>query len=248
MSWSATAHGQRGGPAATQASGTSDDTRNVDPPSISTTTSFFSSTTLPSTATFSTASSSSSFTSTVATATANSSYNPFNTVTTAPPLPSWIPNSLSPFPSSSHQSPGPNYPGRGDSWDSSFLEDGKLEPSIHDTIARRGLLRDSIFPDWKDGAYRSGLDSPDEMQKRDPLGTQIWKLYSRTKSQLPNQERMENLAWRMMAMTLKRREREQARLRYVCPFHLPTTPLRLVELAIVAPSPFLAHYPREHGT
>lgn len=52
----------------------------------------------------------------------------------------------------------------------------------------------------------SDLESPEEMQKKDPLGTQIWKLYSRTKSQLPNQERMENLTWRMMAMHLKRRE------------------------------------------
>jgi GATA-binding protein len=49
------------------------------------------------------------------------------------------------------------------------------------------------------------------MQRKDPLGTQIWKLYTRTKSQLPHQERMENLTWRMMAMNLMRREREQAR-------------------------------------
>ncbi|OKL62271.1 Nitrogen regulatory protein areA [Talaromyces atroroseus] len=48
------------------------------------------------------------------------------------------------------------------------------------------------------------------MQRKDPLATQIWKLYSRTKSQLPNQERMENLTWRMMAMSLKRQERERA--------------------------------------
>ncbi|KAL9100056.1 MAG: hypothetical protein Q9187_009411, partial [Circinaria calcarea] len=50
------------------------------------------------------------------------------------------------------------------------------------------------------------------MQKNDPLATQIWKLYSKTKTQLPNQERMENLTWRMMAMSLKRKEREQARV------------------------------------
>jgi GATA-binding protein, other eukaryote len=73
------------------------------------------------------------------------------------------------------------------------------------------LLGDSVFPDWQDGAPRhDALDSPDEMQRKDPLATQIWKLYSRTKSQLPNQERMENLTWRMMAMSLKRQERERA--------------------------------------
>ncbi|KAF3942393.1 hypothetical protein ABW19_dt0207985 [Dactylella cylindrospora] len=45
------------------------------------------------------------------------------------------------------------------------------------------------------------------MQKQDPLATQIWKLYSRTKINLPNQERMENLTWRMMSMRLKREQR-----------------------------------------
>lgn len=47
------------------------------------------------------------------------------------------------------------------------------------------------------------------MQKNDPLATQVWKLYSKTKSQLPNQERMANFTWRMMAMSLKRQEKER---------------------------------------
>ena len=73
------------------------------------------------------------------------------------------------------------------------------------------LLREAYFPNWKDDASSGDLEPPDEMQKKDPLATQIWKLYSKTKTQLPNQERMENLTWRMMAMNLKRKEREQAR-------------------------------------
>ncbi|KAH8689568.1 hypothetical protein BGW36DRAFT_72859 [Talaromyces proteolyticus] len=72
------------------------------------------------------------------------------------------------------------------------------------------MLRESIFPDWGDGTPQDSVESPDEMQRKDPLATQIWKLYSRTKSQLPNQERMENLTWRMMAMSLRRQERERA--------------------------------------
>lgn len=79
-----------------------------------------------------------------------------------------------------------------------------------DSQAHDGLLQDSLFPEWGSGAPRPGIDSPDEMQRQDPLATQIWKLYSRTKAQLPNQERMENLTWRMMAMSLKRKERERA--------------------------------------
>ncbi|KAI9367146.1 nitrogen regulatory protein area N terminus-domain-containing protein [Aspergillus egyptiacus] len=76
-----------------------------------------------------------------------------------------------------------------------------LSPS--DSTVHDNLLRDSLFPEWSSGAAR-GVDSPDEMQRKDPLATQIWKLYSRTKAQLPNQERMENLTWRMMAMSLRR--------------------------------------------
>jgi GATA-binding protein len=80
--------------------------------------------------------------------------------------------------------------------------------------ARKELLRESFFPTWKDDAAGDELDSPDEMQKKDPLATQIWRLYSKTKKQLPNQERMENLTWRMMAMSLRKRKQEEA-ARYV---------------------------------
>jgi GATA-binding protein len=80
--------------------------------------------------------------------------------------------------------------------------------------ARKELLRESFFPTWKDDAAGAELDSPDEMQKKDPLATQIWRLYSKTKKQLPNQERMENLTWRMMAMSLRKRRQEEA-ARYV---------------------------------
>lgn len=76
--------------------------------------------------------------------------------------------------------------------------------------ARKEMLRETIFPTWKDGASGAAeLDSPDEMQRRDPLATQIWRLYSKTKKQLPNQERMENLTWRMMAMSLRKRKQEE---------------------------------------
>jgi GATA-binding protein len=85
-----------------------------------------------------------------------------------------------------------------------------LDLSASEDIARNEVLKDTMFPDWKDDTSAEGLESPEEMQKKDPLGTQIWKLYSRTKTRLPNQERMENLTWRMMAMNLKRREQIEA--------------------------------------
>ena len=69
---------------------------------------------------------------------------------------------------------------------------------------RSRLLRDSYFPD-----VGGGVETPEEMQRKDPLATQVWKLYSKAKTQLPNAERMENLTWRMMAMNLKKMERER---------------------------------------
>ena len=87
------------------------------------------------------------------------------------------------------------------------LSSVNLELPTRHLVARSQLLQDAVFPDWRDGSGAGdAMDSPEEMQKKDPLGTQIWKLYSRTKSRLPNQERMENLTWRLMAMNLKRRE------------------------------------------
>lgn len=97
--------------------------------------------------------------------------------------------------------------------------DSKLDLSpLEEGGARKGVLRDTFFASWKDDSAAAasaavpGLDeSPEDMQKKDPLGIQIWKLYSRTKTQLPNQERMDNLSWRMMSMNLKRQEQERAR-------------------------------------
>lgn len=116
-------------------------------------------------------------------------------------------SSLTPRPShplSSHQAPPTPH-----LHDGHFRDKLDISPEIKQT--RKDLLREAFFPDWKDDASSADLGNPDEMQRKDPLGTQIWKLYSKTKTQLPNQERMENLTWRMMAMNLKRKEREQAR-------------------------------------
>lgn len=87
--------------------------------------------------------------------------------------------------------------------------EGKLDLSDTDPAARQGLLRDSFFDQWKEDNTGVETESPEEMQKNDPLGTQIWKLYHKTKGQLPNSERLENLSWRMMSMNLRRKEMER---------------------------------------
>lgn len=81
-----------------------------------------------------------------------------------------------------------------------------LSPSIE---AGKGMLPEPVFGEWKDDTGNMDAESPEEMQKKDPLGTQIWKLYHKQKGQLPNSERLENLSWRMMSMNLRRKEMER---------------------------------------
>jgi GATA-binding protein len=52
-------------------------------------------------------------------------------------------------------------------------------------------------------------DDVNSLAKEDPLATQVWKMYAKTKATLPNQQRMENLTWRMMALALKKKERDE---------------------------------------
>lgn len=89
-----------------------------------------------------------------------------------------------------------------------------LEVSTAQSYARRELLGDNSFDNL--GALPSAPEeSPEDMQKKDPLATQVWKLYSKQKGTLPNAERMVNLTWRMMALTL-RRERYVSFLFHIC--------------------------------
>jgi GATA-binding protein len=67
------------------------------------------------------------------------------------------------------------------------------------------MLGRSIFPTLENDAGGADLDNTEEMQKNDPLATQIWKLYAKSKTQLPNAARMENLTWRMMTMSMMKR-------------------------------------------
>lgn len=76
------------------------------------------------------------------------------------------------------------------------------------------MSRDTFFLTWKDNHASEELDGSDEMQRKDPLAIQMWRLYSKTKKELPSHERMENLTWRMMGMSLLKRRQEEA-ARYV---------------------------------
>jgi GATA-binding protein len=94
------------------------------------------------------------------------------------------------------------------------------------TIASH-LLSDSLFPPRKpkkpvgdemeesDNEEENGSDSDDSDspgKKKDPLATQVWRMYTKAKDTLPNGSRLENLTWRMMAMTLNKKKAEAERL------------------------------------
>ncbi|KAI5283683.1 hypothetical protein KEM52_003278, partial [Ascosphaera acerosa] len=68
------------------------------------------------------------------------------------------------------------------------------------------LLEDALFPPWERSVRSTDPqdEDPSKLQQDDPLATKIWRMYSRTKSQLAGQERVENLTWRMMSMTLQK--------------------------------------------
>lgn len=97
---------------------------------------------------------------------------------------------------------------------------GKLERAVAENFARTELLGGSSFEALDVPGARRPEETPEDMQKKDPLATQVWKLYSKQKGSLPNAERMENLTWRMMALTLRRE-----RYDYFLPSSSPT-PLR----------------------
>ena len=74
---------------------------------------------------------------------------------------------------------------------------------VLDTSLTHNLLRTSTFAPFQQSVARAE-QSFDEMQKNDPLALQIWKFYAKTKQALPQQERMENMTWRMMHVKLNK--------------------------------------------
>ncbi|KAI0385064.1 hypothetical protein F5Y04DRAFT_204635 [Hypomontagnella monticulosa] len=71
-----------------------------------------------------------------------------------------------------------------------------------------GFLQSSLFPSLQNG-MSGNSESLEQMQESDPLATQVWRFFRSTKQNLPSQERMENLTWRMMHLSLRRRKQAE---------------------------------------
>lgn len=64
-------------------------------------------------------------------------------------------------------------------------------------------------PDIQSTALPSTETDPEILAKQDPLATQVWKMFARTKANLPHAQRVENITWRMMALALKKKKEQE---------------------------------------
>ncbi|KAI0021367.1 hypothetical protein F4780DRAFT_286652 [Xylariomycetidae sp. FL0641] len=88
------------------------------------------------------------------------------------------------------------------------MQDLNLDLTMPELAARSDLLKTSLFANTEN-AMSGANDSLEQMQQNDPLATQIWKFFSKTKQNLPSQERMENLTWRLMHVELRKLHQKQ---------------------------------------
>jgi GATA-binding protein len=105
----------------------------------------------------------------------------------------------------------PRRPGREDP--QRFKLDPKDQFSATDSATSSALLGPALFP-LLQNATGDDAQTVEELQQNDPLATQVWKFFAKTKENIPNQGRMENLTWRMMAVGM-RKHKEQMQKRYI---------------------------------
>lgn len=79
--------------------------------------------------------------------------------------------------------------------------------AIADASPSAQLLKRSEIPMLRQNRQRGS--SPEELVEKDPLAAAMWRLYRSSATFLPESVRMENMTWRMMAMTLKRKEAQK---------------------------------------
>ncbi|KAG0231532.1 hypothetical protein BGW42_000177 [Actinomortierella wolfii] len=72
-----------------------------------------------------------------------------------------------------------------------------------------GNNNDPTSPGERSDDESSEEDEATRQAKEDPLAAQVWRLYTKAKDSLPNGKRLENLTWRMMAMTLSKKNKEK---------------------------------------
>jgi len=82
-----------------------------------------------------------------------------------------------------------------------------ISASVRDAVLQRG----TFLPFTHSVVADSSSTTPEEMQRQDPIAFQVWRFFADTKKRLPEQNRMENLTWRMMHISIE--QRRQAMLK-----------------------------------
>ena len=78
--------------------------------------------------------------------------------------------------------------------------------------ANNGLFGSAIFSFLETANAEEAAIS----RQDDPLAAQVWRFFRQSRRLLPNQDRMENLTWRMMALKMRKaREQQEEKSRYV---------------------------------
>ena len=85
------------------------------------------------------------------------------------------------------------------------------KPSLNDGRFPSPVVTGS--PDLKAAELAVEDVDPEKLAREDPLATQVWKMYAKTKATLPHGQRMENLTWRMMALALKKKKEDEERVK-----------------------------------
>ncbi|KAK4054512.1 Sodium- and chloride-dependent GABA transporter 1 [Microbotryomycetes sp. JL201] len=73
------------------------------------------------------------------------------------------------------------------------------------TAARNSPADQSVDSPRASALFEDDLDG---FSSKDPIAAQMWRMFNKAKNTLPNGARMENLTWRMMSMSLKKKRRE----------------------------------------
>ncbi|KAI9509412.1 hypothetical protein F5148DRAFT_1187836 [Russula earlei] len=146
------------------------------------------------------------------------SYAPFHAATSSQDS-SAVGNGLPPsLPESNRINESPSSPSTGTRPDASSMYSDILSDSFF--ASRPGTEGASTFPSpilsGSPDLHSTALSptdasqcDPEQLAKDDPLATQVWKMYTRTKANLPHAQRMENLTWRMMALALKKKKDDE---------------------------------------
>ena len=118
------------------------------------------------------------------------------------------------------------------------MSDMKIGPAavaaaIADASPSAKLLKMSEVPMLRQNKQRGS--TPEEMVEKDPLAAAMWRLYRTSATFLPESVRMENMTWRMMAMTLRRKEKRNNSMHVDPPTVAPPRPSSAVPFRFAQP-------------